>query len=195
MKDQQGARVLVVDDDESLTEVYATWLAERYAVETATSGAEALDVLDEDVAVVLLDRRMPDLPGEAVLETIREEAYDCRVAMVTGVRPDTEVVDMGFDDYVVKPVGSEELKGVVERLLERQAYDDRLQEYYALASKRATLQTELAHTADPDELRAAIDTLDARLETLQAEMTEVVESFEFDDFRVAFRDIAEADDD
>lgn len=195
MKDQEPAKVLVVDDDEALTEVYTAWLGDRYDVETATSGAAALDALDEDVSVVLLDRRMPGLPGEAVLETVRREGYECRVAMVTGVRPDTDVVDMGFDEYLVKPVSADDLNAVVERLRERQSYDDQLQEYYALAAKRATLEEELESSTDPGRLEDAIETLDTRLSRVQSEMSQVVDSFGFDDFRIAFRDLAEADDD
>lgn len=194
MKDAD-AQVLVVDDDEALTEVYAAWLDDAYRVETATSGAAALDALDEHVGVVLLDRRMPGLTGGEVLETIRTEAYDCRVAMVTGVRPDGDVIDMGFDEYLVKPVNGDDLLSVVDRLMERRAYDDQLQEYYSLSAKRAALAAEADRADDPESIEAAIRAVDDRLDEVQSEMDQVVDSFGFDDFRVAFRDIAGADDD
>jgi DNA-binding response OmpR family regulator len=54
--------------------------------------------------VVLLDRRMPHVSGDEVLATIRERALDSRVGMVTGVTPEIHVLDMAFDDYLVKPV-------------------------------------------------------------------------------------------
>ena len=195
MTEHAAGRVLIVDDDEALTDVYAAWLEDYYPVETATSGKDALDALDADVAVILLDRRMPGLPGEAVLQSVREEGYDCRVAMVTGVRPDTDVVDMGFDDYLVKPVNGDDLRALVDRMFERQTYDDRLQAYYSLASKRAALETEVDHGDHPEHLHAALQTVDHELQSVQSEMTQVVDSFGFDDFRVAFRDLAEEDDD
>jgi len=194
MKDD-AVRVLVVDDDESLTEVYAAWLDDAYHVETATSGAAALDALDQDVGVVLLDRRMPDLTGGEVLETIRAEEYDCRVAMVTGVRPDENVIDMGFDEYLLKPVDRDDLHSVVDRLMERLAYDDKLQEHYSLAAKRAALTAEATRAEDPESVQEAIRTVDDRLDEVESEMDRVVDAFAFDDFRVAFRDIAGADDD
>lgn len=195
MTDQADGGVLIVDDDEALTDVYAAWLEDDYPVETATSGEDALEALDSDVAVILLDRRMPGLPGEDVLQSVREQGFDCRIAMVTGVRPNTDVVDLGFDDYLVKPVTGEDLRALVARMLERQTYDNRLQQYYSLASKRAALETEADRADEPAHLDEAIRTVDERLESVQSEMSQVVDSFGFDDFRVAFRDLSEADDD
>jgi len=182
-----GARVLVVDDDEALTEVYAQWLSERYDVETATTGETALDELDDRVDVVLLDRRMPGLSGEDVLQRIRRAEYDCRVAMVTGVRPDTDVVELGFDEYLLKPVDREDLHDVVDTLLDRSAYDDRLQELYALASKRALLESE---AEDGDiELDDSYQEVVGRIQELRNRIDDTVDGFGFDDFRVAFRDV------
>lgn len=81
--------VLVVDDEEDLANLYSQWLSDDYAVRTAYNGEQALERLDETVDVVLLDRRMPGLSGDDALNRIREREYDCRVAMVTAVDPDT----------------------------------------------------------------------------------------------------------
>ena len=184
---EQGARVLVVDDDEALTDVYAEWLSERYAVRTATTGEAALGQLDDGVDVVLLDRRMPGLSGEDVLDRIRRAEYDCRVAMVTGVRPDADVVELGFDEYLLKPVDREDLQDVVDTLLDRSAYDDRLQELYALASKRALLESE---AEDGDlELDESYQEVVARTQELRDRIDDTMDGFGFDDFRVAFRDV------
>lgn len=115
----EGERVLVVDDDEALTDVYAAWLSGQYEVDTATTGEVALDRLDEGVDVVLLDRRMPGLSGEEVLDRIRTAEYNCRVAMVTGVRPNTDVVELGFDEYLIKPIDQDDLHDVVDTLVDR----------------------------------------------------------------------------
>jgi DNA-binding response OmpR family regulator len=179
--------VLVVDDDPSLTEVYAAWLASDYRVRQATSGEEALDELDGDVDVVLLDRRMPGLSGREVLETIREAGYGCRVAMVTGVRPDDDIVEMGFDEYLLKPAEREDIHGTVEDLLARSDYDDQIQELYALASKRATLAAE--RERQDVEPGAASRELEARIDSVRERIDAAVDAFEHDDFRVAFRDI------
>lgn len=134
--------VLVVEDEPNLADLYATWLSKEYCVETAYSGHEALDVLDEEVTVVLLDRRMPGLSGDEVLAVVRKRDIDCHVAMVTAVEPDFDIVEMGFDAYVTKPPDREELSATVERLIERAALDDDLQEYYSLVARRSALQAE-----------------------------------------------------
>jgi DNA-binding response OmpR family regulator len=183
----EGERVLVVDDDEALTDVYAAWLSERYDVETATNGEAALNNLGEDVDVVLLDRRMPGLSGEEVLDRIRRAEYDCRVAMVTGVRPNTDVVELGFDEYLIKPVDQNELQEVVDKLLDRLAYDDHLQELYALTSKRALLEAEAEQ--GNVELGDAYEDLVERIQELRERIDSTMNDFGHDDFRVAFREL------
>jgi DNA-binding response OmpR family regulator len=183
----EGARVLVVDDDEALTDVYAAWLSNQYVVETATTGETALNNLDERIDVVLLDRRMPGLSGEEVLDEIRSAQYDCRVAMVTGVRPSSDVIKMGFDEYLIKPVDQDELQDVVDTLLDRSSYDDHLQELYALTSKRALLESE-AQDGDV-ELGSSYQQLVERIQELRDRVDDTMNDFGFEDFRVAFRDI------
>ncbi|WP_336036948.1 response regulator [Halobacterium yunchengense] len=183
----EGARVLVVDDDEALTDVYAAWLSEHYDVDTATDGETALDTLGSDVDVVLLDRRMPGLSGEEVLDRIRRAEYNCRVAMVTGVRPSVDVVELGFDEYLVKPVDQDELRDVVDTLLDRASYDDHLQELYALSSKRALLEAEA--DAGNVDLDGQLADLDDRIAELRDRIDSTTEGFGHDDFEVAFRDL------
>jgi two-component system response regulator AdeR len=161
--------VLVVEDERDLAELYATWLAESYHVRTAGNGHEALDELDDHVGVVLLDRRMRDLSGGEVLDAIRDRGIDCRVAMVTAVEPGTEIVDMKFDDYLVKPVSKEDLKQTVSNLSVRSQYSKGIRQLFSLASKKAVLEsganpdsvvdTEeyLQLLDDIDELRADLD--------------------------------------
>ncbi|MFB6270403.1 MAG: response regulator [Halobacterium sp.] len=183
----EGARVLVVDDDEALTDVYAAWLSEQYDVETATDGETALNNLGEDVDVVLLDRRMPGLSGEEVLDRIRRAEYNCRVAMVTGVRPNMDVIELGFDEYLTKPVNQDELHDVVDTLLDRSSYDDHLQELYSLLSKRALLESE-ADDGNVD-LDDTYDELVGRIQELRERIDATMNDFGHDDFRVAFRDL------
>ncbi|OYR68853.1 DNA-binding protein, partial [Halorubrum sp. E3] len=77
--------VLAVDDEPDLAELYRVYLDTAYEVRIATGGEEALSMMDDSVEVVLLDRRMPDMSGHEVLEAIRGEGYDARVAMLTAV--------------------------------------------------------------------------------------------------------------
>ena len=154
--------VLVVDDEADITELYASWLADDYEVLTARNGGEALGRLTTAVDVVLLDRRMPDLSGDEVLSVIRDRGFDCRVAMVTAVEPDLDLIAMGFDDYLTKPVSAEDVQRVVGQLVGLQHQDDLLQEYFALASKIATLRSSdaAAELEANEEFEALLDRFD-----------------------------------
>ena len=165
--------ILVVEDEPDLADLYATWLNDDYRVRTAYGGQEALDALDEEISVILLDRRMPDLPGDEVLETVRERGIDCRVAMGTAVEPDFDIIAMGFDDYLVKPVSKEALLEAVSNLLLRNEYADGVQELFSLASKKALLESEKGPTdlEHNEEYRALDEDLDALREDLDDTLT------------------------
>lgn len=162
MTDSSQTTVLIVDDEENIVELYEMFLIERYDVRTATSGPEALERIDESVDVVLLDRRMPSMNGDAVLHEIRDRGFRCQVAMLTGVKPNENIVDMPFDDYKIKPVGRADLIGLVEVLLKRSKYDEKSQQYFRLASKKAAL--EIADKRGTDAYTELVE----RMESLRA---------------------------
>jgi DNA-binding response OmpR family regulator len=145
--------VLVVEDEERLADLYAKILADEYEVQTANSGETAMDIVDESVDVVLLDRKMPGLSGRDVLERLRAEGYDCPVAMLTAVTPDWDILDMGFDDYLNKPAESSELHRLVERLVVLGSLDDEVRTYIARSVKQAAIEGQ----KDPSELDANSD--------------------------------------
>lgn len=138
---EDRASVLVVDDEAALAEMYATWLGDEYAVTTATDGETALDAATDGVDVVLLDRRMPGLSGDETLDRLRSDGCTARVAMVTAVAPDFDVVDMPFDSYLIKPVRRDALFSTVEDLLALSSYDDAVRTHFALSEKRAALES------------------------------------------------------
>ncbi|WP_338741046.1 response regulator [Haloplanus salilacus] len=179
--------VLVVDDERDLTDLYEVWLSDDYHVRTAYGGEEALAAHDDAVDVVLLDRRMPDLSGDEVLERLRDQGSDCQVVMVTAVDPDFDILEMGFDGYVTKPVDRDQLQSVVERMLTRREYDAQLQSYYRLVAQRAALVAE----KDAGELASNPEfaDLEARIADLKAETDLAVSDFDETDFDAAFRDL------
>ncbi|QLH80271.1 response regulator [Halosimplex pelagicum] len=179
-------RVLIVDDEAEVADVYALRLRDEYDTETAYGGEEALEAVDEAVDVVLLDRRMPQVSGDDVLSTIRDRGLDTRVIMITAVDPDFDIVDMPFDDYLCKPVQKEDLVAAIEQQLTASRYDDRLTEYLEVTSKVALLEAEKtdAELDDSDEVARLRD----RAASIQAEMDEALA--EFDDFQAAFNEIS-----
>ena len=180
--------VLVVDDEEEVAEVFAIWLQDAYETRVATGGRAALDALDDDVDVVLLDRRMPDLSGDETLARMRERGFDGPVAMVTAVDPDFDIVDMEFDDYLVKPVSKEELHETVERLGSIGSYDQRTQDQFALARKLATLElekseSELESSDEYARLRSEFEESQGALDEVFADMDERARTALFKDLQ------------
>ncbi|WP_248896522.1 HalX domain-containing protein [Haloplanus halobius] len=187
-------RVLVVEDERDLADLYATWLSDTYHVRTARDGHEALEKLDSDVSVVLLDRRMPDISGDDILDAIQDRDLDCRVAMVTAVEPEEDIIDMRFDTYLVKPVTRDELERTVSNLLVRDEYDEGIQRLFSLASKKALLEAEKEPSTleqsekyqdlldDIDQLRAELDDKLARIDAAD-DLTAVYRDLEADDRR------------
>jgi len=176
--------VLVVEDEADLADLYATWLKSEYRVRTAYGGEEALEKLDDEISVMLLDRRMPGLSGDEVLDAAREKGVDCPVSMVTAVEPDFDIIEMGFDTYLVKPVTRDTLKETVEDLLSRSSYDEGVQELYSLASKKALLESEKGRSSLEDN--EEYQELSERLDELREELDETLGSVENHDEFVGF---------
>lgn len=135
--------VLVVDDNEKTVELFAAFLDGEYGVRRATRGEEALGLLDDGVDVVLLDRRMPGMPGDEILDQMRAGGFDGPVIMTTAVAPDVDIVRMSFNEYLTKPITREELLGAVDRVLELSDRDVQVQEYFSLLDKQLALEDEL----------------------------------------------------
>jgi len=174
-RERDPRTVLVVDDEAVVRESFTLYLeSEGYAVRTASDGAEGLAAVDDDVDIVLLDRRMPDRSGDEVLADIRARNVDCQVALVTAVDPDFDILEIDCDDYLVKPVDREGLIDTVERLALLEEYDEARRDLSSLRVKRNVLevekhQTELDESAEFARLEADIADLEAELEDLESE--------------------------
>src|SRR5690242_10797036 len=103
-------RVLVVEDEESIAEPLAEGLRrEGFVVSVARTGAEALAAGETDI--VLLDLRLPDIDGLDVCRALRARS-DVPIIVVTARGEESDRVvglELGADDYVVKPFGLREL--------------------------------------------------------------------------------------
>lgn len=177
--------ILIVEDEPDICSAYARWLDDEFTVRIAHTGAEARAVFDEAIDIVLLDRRLPDLAGEELLPDLREKHPDCRVAIISTMEPDFDIIEFGFDLYLEKPITDPNtLRDAVLTLLQRSEFDAKLQEFLSQASKKATLEA----TKSQAELGSSeeYETLLARLENLRCELDDVTGSLDDDDLRVAF---------
>jgi len=179
----EEATVLVVDDERDIADLYSTWLLTAHDVRTAHSGPEALQLVDESVDVVFLDRQMPDMSGDEVLDSIADQGIDPAVVMVTAVDPDFDIVEMPFDEYLTKPVSREDLLDTVSEMLLRTTYDDQVQEYFAVASKKAALETQknTRQLEASDEYQTVSEQFEELRESADAIAAEI------DDFEAVFQ--------
>lgn len=178
---REEATVLIVDDQRQLADALAIHLADKYEVLVAYSGQEALDTIDNNVDVVLLDRRMPAISGDEVLKEIRGRGYDCRVVMVTAVEPDFDVVDLSIGEYLHKPVDTDELERAIERQLLAATTDAPVDEYVGTRSVLQVLEktkpvSELEKDGRFEQLRTKLDGLERRLDETDEMTTEVIRS-------------------
>ena len=117
-------RVLVVEDDDVLADAIATGLRrEQMAVDVALDGQAGLErAVVNDYDVIVLDRDLPGLPGDAVCEELIAAGCRSRVFMLTAAATIEERVDglgKGADDYLPKPFAFAELVARIRALLRR----------------------------------------------------------------------------
>lgn len=132
--------VLIVEDEPDLAEIYGGWLSQRYDVTIETDGESALDRIDGSIDIVLLDRRMPGLSGDAVLSEIRDRDVDCYVIVVSAIDPGWDILEMGFDAYLTKPIHQDQLLNKIRKLESRSSFHESIQRIRTLQEKVALLR-------------------------------------------------------
>ena len=117
-------RVLVVDDEKSISELITTSLRfVGFEVRTAATGAEALRVAEEfKPHALILDVMLPDLDGFEVCRQLRDSGLEVGVLFLTAKDSTEDKIKgltLGGDDYVTKPFSLEELVARLRALLRR----------------------------------------------------------------------------
>jgi CheY-like chemotaxis protein len=115
--DTTGSTVLFVDDEPELLDLYEAFCDPEYTTRTATSGEKALEAFGPDVDLMFVDRRMPGLSGEAVVEEIREQGYQTPVVFISAVDPDASP-SVDHEAYLTKPVSREQIRANTAQQLE-----------------------------------------------------------------------------
>ncbi|MBP3696339.1 MAG: response regulator transcription factor [Clostridia bacterium] len=117
-------RVLIAEDEKSLNRIIAKQLkASGYSVDCAFNGEEAYDLIsmtDYDAAV--FDVMMPKIDGFSLLRRIRNEGNNLPVLFLTArdsIEDRVEGLDIGADDYLVKPFAFEELLARIRVLIRK----------------------------------------------------------------------------
>ncbi|MDB5812588.1 MAG: DNA-binding response regulator [Betaproteobacteria bacterium] len=117
-------RILLTEDDAALAEALQFALKQSgYAVDWVNNGAAADEALTQDVfGLLILDLGLPKLDGFEVLRRLRKRNATLPVLILSGREQAEEKVtglDLGADDYLVKPFSLEELQARVRALLRR----------------------------------------------------------------------------
>lgn len=120
-----SGRVLVVDDEAEIRRALRTGLSGHgFEVEAVAGGEEALAAAAARTPdVVLLDLGLPDLDGFTVLTRLREKSRAAVIVLsvMADERDKVRALDLGADDYLVKPFGLDELLARIRAVIRRQA--------------------------------------------------------------------------
>ena len=117
------SRILITEDDELVgASLYEVLLQSGYEVELARDGQSALEVLEKTACdVALIDLRLPDLPGIQLLEQIKIKYPNLDCMMITSfatVESSVQAMKLGAVDYLTKPINDDELKILIQKVLE-----------------------------------------------------------------------------
>jgi|AntDeeMinimDraft_5_1070356.scaffolds.fasta_scaffold27206_3 DNA-binding response OmpR family regulator len=119
-------KILVVDDEYKIRKVIRAYLEkEGYTVTTAENGQEALNYFKSGaINLIVLDLMLPVISGEEVCKKIRQKS-DIPIIMLTAKGQENERIEglnIGADDYVVKPFSPRELVARIKAILRRSDY-------------------------------------------------------------------------
>lgn len=117
-------RILVVEDERDLNRIICKKLkVEGYSVDSCYDGEEALTYIDgANYDIIIMDIMMPKKNGYEVLAQIRKEKIDTPVLFLTakdGIEDRVKGLDLGADDYIVKPFHFDELMARVRAMIRR----------------------------------------------------------------------------
>jgi len=122
----EKARILIVDDDDSILETLGEILQEKgYNTDTAKSGAEAIEKSKTNFYnMALLDIKLPDMEGTKLLIKMKETRPKMIKIMITGyasLQNAIEALNLGADAYIMKPLNPENLLKVIAEKLKIQS--------------------------------------------------------------------------
>lgn len=123
MEKNSGIPILIVDDEDRIRRLLRIYLErEDYLVEEATTGTEAINMIENnEYLCVLLDVMMPEINGLEVCEKVRE-LKSTPIILLTAKGEESDRIkglELGADDYVIKPFSPREVILIVKALLKR----------------------------------------------------------------------------
>ncbi len=115
-------KIVVIEDDEASSELIKTALEDKYSVEIFDNGFDAMKFLinSEDIDLVLVDIRLPDVSGNILVKEIKREYPDLPIIAQTAsimAKDRQKCLEAGFDDFLGKPIEIKKLEETIEKYL------------------------------------------------------------------------------
>ena len=116
------AKVLIVDDEETMSGYIKTYLVKRgYEVVAAFTGKDALDACPkENPDVILLDLGLPDMDGREVLKKMKATSPQYKIIVISAYKDEgtrNEIMQLGADHFLGKPFAPPDLYELIKKIL------------------------------------------------------------------------------
>lgn len=165
---EKSGRILVVDDVLPNLKMAEKMLGDRFEVQLASSGEEALELLESQIPeLILLDLHMPDIDGFEVMRALREktETRDIPVILLTS-DDDREIEIRGFkegaQDFITKPFVADIMIQRVSRILELSRLRNNLEREVEKQTKKAEERRRQVERLSSQIINALAETIDAK---------------------------------
>ena len=176
MQNNIKPRILIVDDEQEITEILADLLSENYECHKAGSAEQALLQLHEmEFQLVISDITMSGMSGLEMIPHIKSHSPNTVVVMISGMQTVESAIDalrLGAFDYLMKPFDLRQVEAVVKRALEhhdlivaKQRYENHLEELV----EHRTAELDRALDSLEEAYRATLKALTTALETRDQE--------------------------
>lgn len=136
---QTNSVVLIIEDDGTLANDYASWLPE-YTVLIATDTDAVYDQLENDVDIVLLDRGFSETPSEEILSSILAHGINCQIGLLSAANTTNNVLHLDVDEHIPRPVNREEFRATVARLDDRHDVMQLVETYLTLVDRKRSFE-------------------------------------------------------
>lgn len=133
-------KILIVDDEPLIREsLYEIMRIEGFSAEMAANGEEAIELIKEqNFQIVLTDLKLPDINGIKLLEKIKKISEETEVILITGYGSIESAVDAmkkGAYDYITKPINDNEIKLIIDKIIEKRDLIEENKELRKLVDK------------------------------------------------------------
>ncbi len=156
--------LLIVDDEQSFRQLLTLiFEGEGHSLRTASNGREALELLAEEPAdLIISDVMMPDMDGIEMLRELRSTQPDTGIIFMTAyasVDSAREAFKLGADDFIQKPFDVEELKLIVKKTLEKQELIDENRAFKRAQRERGSVNNIIGRSQKMQAIYQMIETV------------------------------------